>query len=92
MIKFKITYFHLLLVLLTFVWPMIWPMIAGHKTGMDVAQFPWIVLIPLSMLLSKEIPDAWKGSMTGNYKYDLMIYILLFIILMVVNLKLASLI
>lgn len=88
MIKFKITYFHLLLVLLTFVWPMI----AGHKTGMDVAQFPWIVLIPLSMLLSKEIPEAWKGSMTGNYKYDLMIYILLFIILMVVNLKLASLI
>jgi len=67
-------------------------MIVGHKTGMDVAQFPWILLIPLSMLLSIEIPDSWRKPLTGNYKYDLLIYILLFIVLAIVNLKLASLI
>lgn len=82
--KFKITYFHLIMAFL----PSILVFIFGARWGMDVAQFPWVVLVPLSVILSKEIPESWTRIMSGNTKWNVLIYTLLFILLLVINIKL----
>lgn len=84
--KVKITYFHLVVIFLPTV--LVW--LFGSNWGMDVAQFPWMFLALVSVVLSKEVPDAWKKPLTGSAKLDLLIYFGVFIVLTLINLKLAS--